>query len=389
MACYISSRENRFYTALEQLYGFAALVTEANRFPAVKLGARQQLQRVNRRDKTGSRTFGGLPYGIRKETNFDVTTYLTSWAAASEQPSYGPLFQAALGGEPLIFRGGTVESFSGRQLRLSGPHGLVSGQAISCGGELRFVTAVEDAQTVILSAPFTNDQQSGWPVDPAVTYVPATELPSVSIYDCWSPEDAVQRILTGAAVDRLKIEINGDFHEFTFSGVAQDLIDSTSFIAGQAGLPEFPLEPATSAFDYSVVPGNLGQAWLGNNPDQFFTLTSAEVVLDNDLDTRAREFGAEGPQCIVGGMRGVFLDFSVFERPNAETKGLYQAGRQRSPVSVMFQLGQQTSQLCGVYMPGMVPEVPEFDDDETRLEWHFRSCRAQGAVDDEIFIAFG
>ena len=29
-----------------------------------------------------------------------------------------------------------------------------------------------------------------------------------------------------------------------------------------------------------------------------------------------------------------------------------------------------------------------FDDAETRLQWRFRSARAQGLVDDELFIAF-
>ncbi len=74
---------------------------------------------------------------------------------------------------------------------------------------------------------------------------------------------------------------------------------------------------------------------------------------------------------------------------DAQTEGLYQAARQRSPIPVMLQLGEQTNQLFGAYMPAMVPEVPEFDDSETRLQWKFRNDRAQGTVDDELYIAFG
>ena len=55
----------------------------------------------------------------------------------------------------------------------------------------------------------------------------------------------------------------------------------------------------------------------------------------------------------------------------------------------MLQLGEQTGQLFGAYMPAMVPEAPEFDDQETRLQWKFQSSRAQGTVDDEVFLAFG
>jgi hypothetical protein len=37
----------------------------------------------------------------------------------------------------------------------------------------------------------------------------------------------------------------------------------------------------------------------------------------------------------------------------------------------------------------VVPQVPEFDDSGQRQEWQFQPCRAQGSVDDEIFVAFG
>jgi len=57
-------------------------------------------------------------------------------------------------------------------------------------------------------------------------------------------------------------------------------------------------------------------------------------------------------------------------------------------VSVLFQLGEQAGEMCGVYMPAVVLETPEFDDAETRLQWRFRNARAQGLVDDELFIAF-
>ena len=72
------------------------------------------------------------------------------------------------------------------------------------------------------------------------------------------------------------------------------------------------------------------------------------------------------------------LNFSVFEQVDAETLGLYQAARQRSPIGVMLQLGQQSGQLFGAYMPAMVPEVPEFDDQETRLQWKFQNSRRRG-----------
>ena len=83
------------------------------------------------------------------------------------------------------------------------------------------------------------------------------------------------------------------------------------------------------------------------------------------------------------------VNFSIFESADADTAALYQAARQRSPIGVMLQLGQQAGQLFGAYLPALVPEVPEFDDQETRLQWRFQGSRGQGAVNDELYVAFG
>ncbi|MCW5981900.1 MAG: hypothetical protein KIT09_27695 [Bryobacteraceae bacterium] len=386
--CYISTNQNRFYSALEQAYGFVAPVYDKNRLPAVKLSATQELEKAERRDKTGSRTFGGIPHGVRRRTSFGLTTYMTSWAPADVAPTYDPLFVAATGGTPRLFGGGTLAAISGTQITFTSAHGLSAGQGISCGGEIRFVRSIVDGQTVRVNAPFTNSPRPGWPVDRTITYCPGPTLGSVSIYDYWSPQNAVHRILAGAAIDVLSLNINGDFHEFRFKGAAGDLVDSASFESGQGGLTGFPAEPTVTALDYPVIPGNLGQAWLGSGTEQFLTVTSAEIELDNNLDMRAREFGSSGPRCVTPGQRAVRANFSLYEQPDAQTKTLYQAARQRSPISVMFQLGIQTTQLCGVYLKSVVPEVPEYEDDEARLEWRFRHCRAQGTIDDEIYIAF-
>jgi hypothetical protein len=392
MASYISSNANRFYTALESAYGQVPPITAANRIPAVKLTVRQQLEVTQRKDKTGSRTFAGMPTGGRRQTSFELRTFLTNWQQGTSNPSYGPLFQAALGASPAYFAGGTAASTSGNgRLAFAAPHGLRTGQAVSSGGEIRFVAAIVDANTVQLNVPFTVLPAAGGAVGAALTYSPAAELPSVGIYDYWSPATAVQRLLSGAAVDEMEIDLNGDYHEFRFSGQAQDVVDSVSFdssAAGAAQLQSFPVEPAAGGFDYTIVPGNLGQAWLGTSAAQFFTITSASVVLKNGLDTRSREFGSSIPRAIAPGERTVTAAFELFSQDDANTQALYQAARQQSPISVMFQLGEVQGQLTGVYLKSVVPVLPEFDDSKNRLQWKFRSSRAQGTVDDEIAVAF-
>jgi hypothetical protein len=390
MSCYISSNANRLYTALESDYGHVPSITASNRIAAVKLTAKQTLEAAQRRDKTGSRTFPGFPAGLRRLTTFGLTTYMTSWDHSAGPPSYGPLFQASLGATPLVFTGGSVAAGStASQLVFTAPHELAPEQAVSHGGEIRFVAAIVDATRIQLNAPLSVTPATGATIGPTITYLPATDLPSVSLFDYWIPTTAVQRLLAGSAIDHMKVDINGDFHQFEFSGPAQDLLDSASFSAGEGELASFPAEPGPAPFNYSIIPGHLGEVWLGTGPDRFFAVTGASVSLDNDVNLRQKEFGSLVPRCFSGGRRVVQANFTMYEQDDAATKGLYQAARQQSPIEVMFQLGQQSGALCGVRMKSVIPQVPEFDDGDGRLQWNFANNLAQGTVDDEIAVAFG
>jgi hypothetical protein len=387
---YILSNDNRFYVALEQSYGAAAAITAGNRIPAVKLTTKQQIEKVHRADKTGSRTFAGNPSGLRTQTSFGLKTYMANWANPSALPPHGALFQACLGGSPAQSTGGTVASASGSStLAFTAPHGLATGSAVTSGGEMRFVTVVVNADTIQLNAPFSITPTASSQTGATTMYQSAENLPSLTLYDFWSPTTAVQRVLGGMAVDTLSIKVNGDFHEFDFSGQAQDLVDTASFESGELGLSSFPAEPSVSPISYSIIPGNLGQVWLGSSPTRFFTLTNADVTFANNLELRAREFGAILPSVISPGQRSVSINFSLYQKDDTGTAALYQAARQRSAIPVMMQLGQQQGELFGIYMPSVVPEVPAFDDSDKRQKWQFQTCRAQGSVNDEIYVAFG
>ena len=390
MSCYITSNNNWVYVATEGSYGQAAAITGRSRIPLIKLAARQAPEQTQRRDKSGSRTFAGLPNRIRKRTQFQLNTPMTQWADQSSAPSQGPLFQAAMGSPAALFAGGLVAEVTNQtQIQFMAAHGLSAGQGVTFGGEIRFVAAIQDAATVVVNAPISTAPAAGASIGATATYKLATDVGSVSLFDFWDPSTAVQRILNGAAADVMKIKVNGDFHEFEFSGPSRDLLDSASFSSGLAGLTDFPQEPVQAGFDYTVVPGHLGQVWMGATSQRFYTLTGAELQLKNNIELRVKEFGSDSARCIAGGERAVALQFSIFEQDDAQTKGLYQAARQRSPIEVMLQLGQQAGQLLGMYLPAMIPEVPEFDDGESRLEWKFQNSRAQGSVDDELYIAFG
>ena len=388
MATYISSVQNRFYAALETNYGQAAPITSANRYPAVRLQAQQLIERGKRRDKTGSRTFLGTPSTSRRSSAFHTQTYLTSWSG-SGQPGYGPLLQAAMGAAPQLSAGLTVASVQSiYELQTTLPHDLNIGCAVSYNSEIRFVTSVPAADSLGLNAPFSTTPSAGAQLAPTASYALATALPSVTLYDYWDPMSAVSRLITGVAVESFGVSVNGDFHELQFAGPACNVIDSASFQAGTAGLTNFPLEPTLSGFDYSIVPGNLGQAWLGTGPSQFFTLTDAAMVIKNNIDLRNLEFGSSYPLAMTPGPRQVSSTFKLLAQDDAQTESLYTAAKERSAVSAMLQLGQQQGQLMGIYMSSVTPEIPAYDDTTTRLQWEFKNNLAQGVNDDEIFVAF-
>jgi hypothetical protein len=389
MSCYIASNDNRHYVALEQTYGSAAAVTADNRIPSLRLGIRETAVIPKRRDKTGTRTFPGVPSGIRKRVAWDLSTYMTHWPDPAAEPCYGPLFRAALGAPPVGFNGALVQGVSNdTQIVTPSAHGLQPGQAIRVGGEIRFVAAVVNATSFVVNAPFSEEPAAGAEIGPTISYKLAVDLPSATLFDFWSPESAVQRLVAGAAVDRMRIQVNSDLQQFDFQGPGASLVENVAFTPGQVGLDEFPSEPTVAPGVFPLVPGGIGQAWFGVEPARFHTLVDAELILDNDVDVRADEFGIDKVTCVAAGIRTVSLDMRLISNTSEATIGLYQAARQRAPIGVMFQLGQTPQHLCGVYMPQVVPEIPEFEDDETRLQWRFRGSRAQGVVEDELVIAF-
>jgi len=269
------------------------------------------------------------------------------------------------------------------------PHAFQPGDGVALAGEIRFVTAIPDATSVLVNAPWTQGQTAGELTGGTVTYGLATSLPGVSLYDYRSPEAAVQRLLRGAVVDETQFRVSGDFHELVFGGEAADVLDSASFESGQGGLTQYPTEPALEELFEDPVPGHLGQAWIGGSPSRVYTLSEARVTVKNHIELRGNDFGTLLPRCVVPGDREVLVDLELYSREGGVFDEMYQAARSRSPLPVMLQLGEQESQMCGVYIPNLSPVVPEFGDEESRQRWRLQGSIAVGTMEDEIYVAFG
>ncbi len=388
MNCYISTRDSRYYAAIEPAFGQVAAVTAAERFSGLGLRVLQKWDEPQRRDKTGTRSYQGVAGRLRKRTWFEMRTYLYARESGDAKPRCGALIEGAMGAAPRVHTGGLpVVQVSGMTATFGAPHGLQPGDGIVLGSELRVVTACPDAQTAWLSAPLSG--QAGSTTGGAVSYGLALKPPSVSLYEYWTPETAVQRILNGCVVDEMSVELNGDFHELGFRGMAAGVIDSKTFEAQQGGLTSFPAEPAVAPLMEMPVPGHLGQAWVGTTAPPLETVAEARIRVRNHAELRWRDFGLTEPKCVVPGDREVTVDLEVYGDSSAACEALYASASRREPMPLMVQMGEIPGGISGIYIPNFVPAPPEFLDDEERLRWRLRGSVAQGTREDELYVVFG
>jgi len=386
MSVYMQSSENSHYLAKETEPGIVPQVSEEHR--VALSGLRMATSHVvpRRSDKWGSRSVGEPIQVLQKDSAFQFSTYHYANSLYPGASRYGTLLEASMGGDPLYFPGATVESLPvPSQIRFVAAHSLSKSMAVSYAGEIRFVNQVVNGQTVELNAPFSIAPAPSSILPPAFTYTLSRSLKSFSLFDYWSPGSSIQRIGRGAVVDKMKVEINGDYHTLSFSGPMIDVVDSLTFEQGIGGLTEFPVEPASLELAHPMpVLGHLGQALIGDS--RFYTLTEGEIAMTNGVDGKGREFGSVVPRCFVPGRRSVTFSASLYVTDEAETRALYANWSRRDAVPVMMQLGDRQGNLMGVYMPKVIPASPGFDDRENRLIWRLEKSVAHGTGDDELFI---
>ena len=384
---YISRTANRIYAAKEAVYGTAAAIDADNRLIANRLRVQQICPPSQRRDKTGSRTHSPATVAGLKTTVYQISSYLTS--AMTNSTAAGVLFAAGCGAQAVVSSGLTIaNSSNASSIQTTTPHGLAYGSPVSYGGEIRFVTGVPSPDTVELNAPLSTPLSAGVSLGVTSLFPLGIDLNGVTLYDYWDPTGAVNRILTGAVVDTIEIDVLGLQDDVSFIGRAAELVDSESFTPGSAGLEAFPSEPIPTKPLYSIVPSQSGQAWIGSTPEQFFTVAEARVRLDNNSMLRQRDMAAGTAGKIVPGARRVTTDFTIFAQNDQQTNDLYKIAAQRGTISVMLQFGRQSGRMMALYLPSVIPEVPVFDDSTDRLGWQFTNNFAGGINNDELYIAF-
>ncbi len=387
MGCYINSTNERLYGALETEFGTANNLTAQDRLSFRSLKLKEETIRASRRDKTGSRTRFAPHPEIRTENTFDLVCYFPGRDPVNPTDAMTNLVESVLGGERRQAGGLTVSAtnVNSPELTFAAPHGLTTGQGLRFGGQLRFVKAVPNANSALLSAPFDNGITAGSALGISATLFPGEKPRSITLGNYWTPNGSLDRILAGSVIDEMEISLNSDFHGVRFRGVTREVVSANSFAAGSTGLSQFPVEPSADYQSFLLVPGHIGRLFLGGIE---FYLLSLSLRLKNQVDTRVREFGLNVAPCYSADLREVSVQFGLYASTKEAVLGLHAMARQRQETDLSIQLGNRAGQLVGIHIPKFIPEIPEITDAESRVVMSYPSSLAYGVVNDEISIAF-
>ncbi len=216
---------------------------------------------------------------------------MRDWPDQTTLPPHGPLLEAAMGAPGLMWPGGTTSTnCTTSTIYFVSPHNLNPGQAVVFGSEMRFVAAVVTPQVVIVNAPFSSAPATGIPLGPTRDLHACNNCcPASACSITGTRSDAVQRILPGVGVDRMT-----SVHErrlpasLSFPGHGPGCAGQQRIVPGWPGWTgDIPRgDRPRSPVNYALVPGNLGEVWMGVIPNQMFTVTQASVEIKNNLGLR-------------------------------------------------------------------------------------------------------
>ncbi len=383
---YISSLSNRIYIKSENDFPELNNMADAEVAPVTSFELTSSRKLLYRRDKTGYRSESPVMGPQRELIEFNLESYGTGWTGGTEKPAIAPLLESGLCQSAELNSAVTVQSNTSTAVTLQADAVLKVGMAFAFGSEIRFVESISGPRDFTLNAPFSIQLAAGAQLDGCANLGLGDAPRTMSLLDTWAPSQAVQRFVTGAVTDRLKITVNNDFLEIAAKGYARNLYDNVSGIGGESFVfPEAPVNASPLA--NSPIAGHLGQAFVGLPAARVCTLTQAEVRIDNNIEPRTDEFGCFSTKAFLLGRRRVSLDMTVFERNDELSQALYAKAVNNEPVPVMLQIGNQPGSMFAIYIPSVLFPVPSFNDSKSRLLWQFRNAVAMGIANDEIFIA--
>jgi len=383
---YIASLSNRIFIKSQIDSPAVNNMETAQIAPILSLELSSNRKQLFRRDKTGFRSEAPILGPQRELIEFALESYGTGWSGGTIKPSISPILESGLCNSTNLDGAVIVETSSGTAITLQANAILSIGMGLAFGSEIRFVAAVSSPTSFTLNAPFSVQLSSGAQLDGCANLSAADTSNPMAILDTWAPAQSIQRFVTGAVSDQLRISVNNEFVEVSAKGFARNLYDNVSGSGGAEFV--FPAAPINSSpLSNAPIAGHLGQAFIGLPAARLCTLTQADIRIDNNIEPRTDEFGCFSTKAFVLGRRKVTLNLTIFQRNDELSQALFAKAVNNEPVAVMLQMGNQPGSMFAVYLPAVLFPVPAFNDDQPRLLWQFRNALAMGLQNDEVFIA--
>ena len=269
----VSSNNERLYAALETAYGQVPAITAQNRIPLMNLGAKQIPVATGGRIRQEAEHFPGFRTQFAETRSFQLSTLMTEWTNQTARlRRRGRCFKRRWGRAPSLYgRNGGAASRARRRFNSRRPHGLTSGAGDHfgdrnpvCGGGGEYDYGVHQRSV----HDYARGRSGNGRDDDVLAGGGLGEREPLRLLGSKRGGTAdCERRGDGQDADKSERRFPG---VRLFGAIAGFAGQRELHQRGKGGLTAYPAEPAQTGFDYTIVPGNLGQVWMGATPNEFF-----------------------------------------------------------------------------------------------------------------------
>ena len=357
-------RSERLYvqvqTSLQEIPNSSGTATVANgdAFKHATVALNNQRDRIDSRNKTGSRTLSQGIGGPRRGA-FSVDLDLDPSGSLGTAPDADALLEALFGQAADIGTGsatitGAADNGSGLIRITATAHGLSSNDAVyvqNVGGVPNanggWVVTVNDANTFdLIGSVFAGAYTSGGTAEKAtVKYAMSDDFVNVVLWRFFSqPATAEQDVAVGCAVGSATFTFGNPTFEVQFEGQSSWVLDSKRFagIPGgdieRGGLTSYPSEPGAPVTNGGIIAGQNSRLAI----DGVFidSPQSATVTVQTGHRLREGEWETTFPDASEGTTRRVEVNITLSDSDLAALTAAKASALTLSPVDVVLRVGQ-------------------------------------------------
>lgn len=222
----------------------------------------------------------------------------------------------------------------------------------------------------------------------SVTYSLSDSLYYFSGMSFRQPATANQRALAGALVKTATFNFGAGVNvaSVSFAGVAPWVVDSftlpTASVTDAFGWHgmTYPTEPSSHTTNGNQVTGFLGSIQVNGNT--YANFKTGQIKLDTGVDL-SEVFGSYYGGTPEAAERNFTAQLSIYDQDDSTTQALYALCEAKTPVTVIYQIGNQTGNTWTLTLNGVQFASPSLDDGGISFVANIEDSSASGLGLDE------